>query len=69
MRRRGSIRAFTLWAITPREEGEIHAGVGAGLRNGTLRPEVGGEYPLAEASRAQEDVMKPGSAGKLVLVP
>jgi len=31
MARRGSIRAFTLWAITASEEAEIHAGIIAGL--------------------------------------
>jgi NADPH2:quinone reductase len=38
MGRRASIRAFTLWGITPEEEADIHAGLFAGLENGTLRP-------------------------------
>src|SRR5271168_4814742 len=38
MGRRGSIRAFTLWAITPQEEKEIHAGLIAGLEDGALSP-------------------------------
>lgn len=69
MVRRGSIRAFTLWAVTPAEEKEIHAGVGAGLENGTLRPVVGREYPLGEAARAHKEIMEPGAHGKIVLVP
>ena len=52
MGRRASIRAFTLWGITPEEEADIHAGIFAGLENGTLRPVVGKELPLAEAARA-----------------
>jgi len=38
------------------------------LRNGTLRPVVGQELPLAQASRAHQAVMEPGHYGKIVLV-
>ena len=69
MGRRASIRAFTLWGITPTEENEIHAGLIAGLENGTLRPVVGKELPLAEAARAHKEILEPGAAGKIVLVP
>ena len=55
MLRRASARGFTLWAITPAEEAEIHAGLIAGLENGTLRPIVGKEMPLAEAARAHNE--------------
>jgi NADPH:quinone reductase len=68
MSRRGSILAFTLWAITENEEKEIHAGIFAGLENGTLRPVVGKEIPLAEAPRAHKEVSEPGAFGKIVLV-
>jgi len=69
MLRRASARGFTLWAITPAEESEIHAGLIAGLENGTLRPVVGKELPLAEAARAHKEILEPGAAGKIVLVP
>jgi NADPH:quinone reductase len=69
MSRRASARGFTLWAITPAEEAQIHAGLIAGLENGTLRPVVGKELPLAEAARAHKEVLEPGAAGKIVLVP
>ncbi len=69
MGRRASIRAFTLWGITPAEETEIHAGLIAGLENGTLRPVVGKEMPLAEAARAHKEILEPGAAGKIVLIP
>src|SRR3974390_1753026 len=68
MIRRASIRAFTLWAITPAEEADIHAGLFAGLENGTLRPIVGKELPLAEAARAHKEILEPGSVGKIVLI-
>jgi NADPH:quinone reductase len=68
MSRRGSIRAFTLWALTEAEEKEIHAGIFAGLENGTLRPVVAKELPLAEAVRAHKEILEPGAAGKIVLV-
>jgi NADPH:quinone reductase len=68
MGRRASIRGFTLWGITPAEEADIHAGIFAGLENGTLRPVVGKELPLAEASRAHKEILEPGSAGKIVLI-
>ena len=68
MARRASIRAFTLWGITSTEEADIHAGLIAGFENGTLRPVVGRELPLAEAARAHQEVIAPGSAGKIVLV-
>jgi NADPH:quinone reductase len=69
MTRRGSIRAFTLWAITEQETKEIYAGLNAGLSNGTLLPVVGKEIPLAEAARAHKEILEPGSAGKIVLIP
>ena len=69
MGRRGSVRAFTLWAITPQEEADIHAGLIAGLENGTLRPVVGKEMPLGEAARAHKEILEPGAAGKITLIP
>jgi NADPH:quinone reductase len=68
MGRRASIRALTLLAITPAEEADIHAGLFAGLENGTLRPVVGKVLPLAEAARAHKEILEAGAAGKIVLV-
>jgi NADPH:quinone reductase len=68
MSRSASIHAFTIWGITEAEEKEIHAGILAGLENGTQRPVVGKEIPLAEAPRAHKAVLEPGSFGKIVLV-
>ncbi|HVS89639.1 MAG TPA: NADPH:quinone reductase [Candidatus Acidoferrum sp.] len=69
MLRRASVRAFTLWGISDAEDSEIHAGIIAGLDNGTFRPIVGKELPLAEAPRAHKEVMEPGAFGKIVLIP
>ncbi|MBZ5702895.1 MAG: NADPH:quinone reductase [Acidobacteriia bacterium] len=69
MARRASIRAFTLWAVTEAEAADIHAGLTAGLGNGTLRPVVGKEIPLAEAPRAHKEVMESRAFGKIVLIP
>jgi NADPH:quinone reductase len=69
MRRRASIRAFTLWDTTATEEREIHTALVAGLENGTLRPIVGKELPLAQAAQAHKDVLAPGAFGKIVLIP
>jgi NADPH:quinone reductase len=69
MTRRGSIQAFTLWGVTEAEDKQIHAGLIAGLENGTLRPVVGRELSLAEAPRAHREILEPGAYGKIVLVP
>ena len=69
MSRRASVRAFTLWAAQPTEVAEIHAGLYAGLENGTLRPVVGKTLPLAEAARAHVEILEPGAHGQVVLIP
>jgi NADPH:quinone reductase len=69
MARRSSVRGFTLWATTESEVAEIHAALYAGMENGTLRPVVGKKIPLAEAPRAHKEVLAPGAAGKIVLIP
>ncbi len=69
MVRRAAIQAFTLWGISEAEENEIHAGLLAGFENGTLRPIVGKELPLADAGRAHKEILEPGAFGKIVLLP
>ena len=68
MSRRGSIRAFTLWAGTEMEYKEIHAAIRTGLENGTLQPVVGKELPLKDAAQAHIEVLQPGSGGKITLI-
>jgi NADPH2:quinone reductase len=64
-----AILGMILFNATPVEMESIHAGLFAGLANGTLRPVVGKELPLKEAPKAHIDVMAPGAHGKIVLVP
>ena len=68
MMRRASVHAFTIWAARPAEVAEIHAALIAGLENGTLKPVVGKQIPLADAARAHKEVMESGAAGKIILV-
>jgi NADPH:quinone reductase len=68
MARDADIRGFTLFNATESELREIHAALVAGLENGTLHPVIGTRIPLAEASRAHEEIMKTsGALGKIVL--
>jgi len=69
MARDGAILGMTLFNATPEESREIHAGLVAGLENGTLNPVIGKEFPLADAVKAHLAVMEPGAYGKIVLVP
>ena len=69
MGRDASILGMTLFNVTEAEFVEIHAGLIAGLSNGTLNPVVGREFPLADAPRAHEAVMEAGALGKIVLNP
>ncbi|MGH9455142.1 MAG: NADPH:quinone reductase [Terriglobia bacterium] len=69
MGRDAAILGMTLFNVNERELASIHAALIAGLENGTLRPATGKKIPLAEAPRAHEAVMEPGSYGKVILVP
>ena len=60
---------MTLFNATPEELREIHAGLVAGLENGTLNPVIGKEFPLADAVKAHVAIMESAAYGKIVLVP
>jgi len=64
-----SIIGLALWNASPAEVASIQSALTAGLGNGTLRPVVGRELPLAEATTAHKAVLEPGAYGKIVLVP
>ena len=64
-----AILGMTLFNATRDEFLEIHAGVRAGLENGTLSPSVRQELPLDQAPQSHEAVMQPGALGKIVLMP
>ncbi|HVO32614.1 MAG TPA: NADPH:quinone reductase, partial [Elusimicrobiota bacterium] len=69
MSRNADIRGMTLFNATPADLAGIHAALYAGLENGTLRPVIGKEFPLAQAAQAHEAVMGAGAHGKVILVP
>ncbi len=69
MGRDAAVFGMALWNASDEELHSTHAAIAAGMENGTLRPIVGQELPLAEAVRAQKQVMEPGAYGKIVLVP
>lgn len=69
MTRDASILGMLLYNTSPQELSRIHAALRAGLENGTLRPVIGKEMPLAEAPRAHREIMEPGAYGKIVLIP
>lgn len=69
MMRDGSVLGMSLWNASPDELFSIHSALVAGLENGTLRPVIGQEIPLADAARAHVAVMEPGAYGKIVLIP
>jgi len=69
MQRDADVRGMILPNTPPAQMASIHAALVAGLENGTLRPVIGKEFPLAEAAEAHRAVMAPGAIGKIALVP
>jgi len=69
MNKDAAILGMALFHASAAQLAGIHAALGEGLRNGTLRPVVGQEIPLARAARAHEAIMEPGHYGKFVLIP
>jgi NADPH2:quinone reductase len=70
MERDADIRGTRMINTSEPEYKAMHAALGAGLETGALRPVIGERIPLAEASRAHVEIMKPsGAHGKIVLVP
>jgi NADPH2:quinone reductase len=69
MRRDGAVLGMMLANANRDELAIIHAGIAAGLENGSLRPVVGKELKLADVAQAHQLVMEPGAHGKIVLKP
>ena len=69
MQRDVDVRGMILPNTPPAELASIHAALVAGLENGTLRPVIGKEFPLADAPQAHRAVMESKAFGKIVLVP
>jgi NADPH2:quinone reductase len=69
MNRDAAIIGMALYHATPAQLAGIHAALVEGLRNGSLRPVIAQELPLAQAAKSHEAVMEAGHHGKVVLVP
>jgi NADPH:quinone reductase len=69
MNKNAAILGMALFHASPVQLAGIHAALVEGLRNGSLRPVIDKEFPLAAASKAHEAVMEPGHYGKIILVP
>jgi len=69
MNKDAAVLGMALNHATPAQHAGIHAALVEGLRNGSLRPVIAQELPLAQASRSHEAVMEAGHHGKIVLVP
>jgi NADPH2:quinone reductase len=69
MAREAAILGMILFNASEKELASMHAAIVAGLENGTLRPVVSRELPLAEATAAHHAVMEASTFGKIVLIP
>lgn len=69
MMRDATIHGMLLWNISAEDAAQVHTALAVGMENGSLRPVVGLEMPLADAPRAHRKVLEPGSYGKIVLIP
>jgi NADPH2:quinone reductase len=68
MNKDAAILGMALTHASPAQLAGIHAALVEGLANGTLRPVIAQEIPLAQAPRAHEAVMEPGHYGKVVMI-
>lgn len=69
MAKDATVVGFTNWNATPPELVIAHAAIRAGMQRAGYKPLIGKEMRLADAPRAHEEVLKPGSYGKIVLIP
>jgi NADPH2:quinone reductase len=69
MQRDAAILGMTLVNVSPHDMDKIHASLTAGLENGSLRPVIGQQFPLAQAAQAHYAVIESTAYGKIVLIP
>jgi len=62
------IRGIALFNGTRDQMKHINHDLIGGLSDGSLKPVIGREMPLAEAAEAHRAVLEPGAYGKIVLV-
>lgn len=63
------VRGVALWNVTPDQVTPMMEDILAGISDGSLRPIIGRELPLADAAEGHKAVLEPGAHGKIVLVP
>lgn len=68
MGQESTILGMTLYNASDKELASMHAAFVEGLGNGTVRPVVSRELPLAEAATAHHAVMEMSTLGKIVLL-
>lgn len=69
MSQEATVTGLTLFNTPAPEMAQIQAALGAGLRQGTLKPVVAQTFPLSAAAQAHQQIMEPAAAGNLVLLP
>jgi NADPH2:quinone reductase len=69
MVREATILGMTLYNADSRDLKIMHAAFVAGLEDGTLRPVVSKEIPLAKAATAYLDVTEASTLGNIVMLP
>jgi NADPH2:quinone reductase len=69
MIRDSSIIGMVLMNASEEELGKIYKQIEGGLEEGSLKPIVGTELPLAEAAKAHHQVIESKAYGKIVLIP
>jgi NADPH2:quinone reductase len=68
MSREASIHGMLVFGMSESEMRSMHAALVAGLENGSLRPVIGQQFPLADAPRAHQAVTEAKAYGKIVLM-
>ena len=67
MSREASITGVMLFGATDAEVKETNAAIQGGVEAGWLRPIVGKDFPLEEAAKAHDEIIKGRALGKMVL--
>jgi len=67
MGKESAVLGTTLWATTPDEYRQIHAGLEGALASRALEPLVGRELPLDAAQEAHRVILQDRAVGKIVL--
>lgn len=69
MMREANIIGMILMHANQCEIASIHAGICAGLENGSLRPVIGMKFPITQAAQAHHQIMETIAYGKILLIP